>query len=132
MRWTGENKESSPVSGIREVVEVVGLLLQLLPCHPMPRSMTCPMNFLSCLRNILSGSTLNTTLKSFSLINFLISCTPNPLQCGGSGGCKGSVEPLAYTYASLFGVVMEEDYPYTAETGDCLCDDNGMGDSSPQ
>ena len=56
MRWTGDNKESSPVSGIREVVEVVGLLLQLLPCHPMPRSMTCPMNFLSCLHNILSGS----------------------------------------------------------------------------
>jgi hypothetical protein len=25
----------------------------------------------------------------------------------------GSVEPLAFTYASLFGVVTEEEYPYT-------------------
>ena len=44
----------------------------------------------------------------------LVSCTPNPLQCGGTGGCMGSVCPLAFTYASLFGVVAEEDYPYTS------------------
>jgi len=44
----------------------------------------------------------------------LTSCSPNPLQCGGSGGCMGSIEPLAYTYASLFGVVTEEEYPYTS------------------
>jgi len=35
------------------------------------------------------------------------------LKCGGTGGCMGSVEPLAFTYASLFGVVTEEEYPYT-------------------
>ena len=28
------------------------------------------------------------------------------------GGCMGSIEPLAYTYASLFGIVKEDDYPY--------------------
>ena len=28
------------------------------------------------------------------------------------GGCMGSIEPLAYTYASLFGIVTEDDYPY--------------------
>ena len=44
----------------------------------------------------------------------LVSCTPNTLRCGGTGGCMGSVAPLAYTYASLFGVVEEEDYPYTS------------------
>ena len=42
------------------------------------------------------------------------SCAPNPLKCGGTGGCMGSVCPLAYTYASLFGVVTEEEYPYTS------------------
>ena len=42
------------------------------------------------------------------------SCTPNPLRCGGTGGCMGAVPPLAYTYASLFGVVTEEEYPYTS------------------
>jgi len=44
----------------------------------------------------------------------LTSCAPNPLKCGGTGGCMGSIEPLAYTYASLFGVVTEEEYPYTS------------------
>ena len=52
------------------------------------------------------------------------SCAPNPLQCGGTGGCAGSVEPLAYTYASLFGLVTEEEYPYESYwdgnyTADC-------------
>ena len=35
----------------------------------------------------------------------IISCTPNPLNCGGTGGCMGAVPQLAFTYASLFGVV---------------------------
>ena len=52
------------------------------------------------------------------------SCAPNPLQCGGTGGCAGSVEPLAYTYASLFGLVTEAEYPYESfldgnYTSDC-------------
>ena len=34
-----------------------------------------------------------------------VDCTPNTLHCGGTGGCMGSVCPLAFTYASLFGVV---------------------------
>ena len=45
---------------------------------------------------------------------FHISCAPNPLKCGGTGGCMGSVCPLAYVYASLFGVVTEAEYPYTS------------------
>jgi hypothetical protein len=48
-----------------------------------------------------------------TVCTFVKSCTPNPLKCGGTGGCMGSVEPLAFTYASLFGVVTEEEYPYT-------------------
>jgi len=47
----------------------------------------------------------------------IVSCTPNPLKCGGTGGCMGSIEPLAYTYASLFGVVTEQDYPYESQNG---------------
>ena len=54
------------------------------------------------------------------------SCTPNPLNCGGTGGCMGSIEPLAFTYASLFGVVTEDEYPYTSGHGgnndDQVCD----------
>merc|ERR1711892_834974 len=54
------------------------------------------------------------------------SCTPNPLSCGGTGGCMGSIPQLGYTYVQLFGHVMEDDYPYTSgtttETGDCMYD----------
>jgi len=56
----------------------------------------------------------------------LVSCSPNPLHCGGQGGCSGSIEPLAFTYASLFGVVTEDEYPYTSgdpwEDSDEHCD----------
>ena len=36
----------------------------------------------------------------------------------------GSIEPLAYTYASLFGIVTEDDYPYASGSGgnDDHCD----------
>merc|ERR1712002_487890 len=51
------------------------------------------------------------------------SCTPNPLQCGGSGGCSGSIPQLGFNYVQLFGILSEEDYPYmsgiTKETGEC-------------
>jgi hypothetical protein len=38
-------------------------------------------------------------------------CTPNPLACGGTGGCMGSIPQLGYTYIQLFGHATEEDYP---------------------
>merc|ERR1712042_431224 len=54
------------------------------------------------------------------------SCTPNPLSCGGTGGCMGSIPQLGYTYIQLFGHVTESDYPYksgqTMDTEDCLYD----------
>jgi len=54
------------------------------------------------------------------------SCTPNPLSCGGTGGCMGSIPQLGYTYIQLFGHVTEDDYPYTSgsttQTGDCMYD----------
>jgi len=54
------------------------------------------------------------------------SCTPNPLSCGGTGGCMGSIPQLGYTYIQLFGHVADSDYPYTSgsttEDGDCMYD----------
>ena len=38
-------------------------------------------------------------------------CTPNPLHCGGSGGCMGSIPQLAFTYIQLFGHVTEDSWP---------------------
>merc|ERR1711931_578106 len=53
-------------------------------------------------------------------------CTPNPLSCGGTGGCYGSIPQLGYTYIQLFGHATEEDYPYKSgssmNTEDCLYD----------
>lgn len=52
------------------------------------------------------------------------SCTPNVLQCGGSGGCMGSVTQLGFNYLQLFGQMSEANYPYvsggTTETEDCV------------
>ena len=42
----------------------------------------------------------------------LTSCSSNELQCGGTGGCAGSVASLAFTYTQLFGAALESDYPY--------------------
>lgn len=51
-------------------------------------------------------------------------CTPNPNQCGGTGGCGGSIAELAYEYIITNGGITEEwQYPFTAgqgETGKCL------------
>lgn len=44
------------------------------------------------------------------------SCTPNTLQCGGSGGCQGSVTQLAFNYLQLWGQMEDGDYPYTSGT----------------
>jgi len=44
------------------------------------------------------------------------SCTPNTLQCGGTGGCKGSVTQLGFNYLQLFGSITEADWPYVSGT----------------
>jgi len=67
-------------------------------------------------------------LASSSLLTLssqqITSCAPNAVNCGGSGGCEGSTPPLAYSYTQLFGLVLDEDYPYvsgdTADTESCL------------
>jgi len=56
----------------------------------------------------------------------ITTCTPNPLSCGGKGGCKGSIPQLAYNYVQLFGLASDDDYPYwsglTGLTGKCKYD----------
>ena len=46
----------------------------------------------------------------------MTSCTPNPLSCGGTGGCRGSIAQLGYSYLQLFGHTTEETWPYTSGT----------------
>jgi len=47
----------------------------------------------------------------------LVSCAPNPLQCGGVGGCEGSIPELAYDYIQLYGMITEWMYPYSSYFG---------------
>jgi len=49
----------------------------------------------------------------------MVSCTPNPDHCGGTGGCDGATEELGFQYVISKGIASEADYPYTARTGTC-------------
>jgi cathepsin L len=55
--------------------------------------------------------------KSISLsAQGMLGCTPNPHECGGSGGCGGATPELAFEWASANGVVPNSEVPYTAES----------------
>jgi cathepsin L len=47
----------------------------------------------------------------------VVSCAPNPDHCGGTGGCKGSTQPLAFNYTANTGLSLNSDYPYTSSIG---------------
>ena len=49
----------------------------------------------------------------------LVSCMANPDKCGGSGGCQGATQPLAFTYTETTGFSLESSYPRTGQTGTC-------------
>eukprot|EP00928_Gymnodinium_smaydae_P060897 TRINITY_DN4478_c0_g1_i1.p1 TRINITY_DN4478_c0_g1~~TRINITY_DN4478_c0_g1_i1.p1 ORF type:complete len:396 (-),score=108.36 TRINITY_DN4478_c0_g1_i1:170-1315(-) len=49
----------------------------------------------------------------------LVSCTPNPKHCGGTGGCEGATQPIAFNYTVSAGLSLESDWPYQADTGKC-------------
>jgi cathepsin L len=49
----------------------------------------------------------------------IVSCMPNPQQCGGTGGCAGATQPQAFNYTKTHGLSLETDYPYQGVTGSC-------------
>jgi len=49
----------------------------------------------------------------------IVSCTPNPKKCGGSGGCGGATAELAMDYIAKAGAVTEETLAYQAANGEC-------------
>merc|ERR1719313_2086234 len=55
--------------------------------------------------------------KSLSLsAQGMLGCSPNPHECGGTGGCDGATPELAFEWAADHGVVPVSEVPYTAET----------------
>jgi len=49
----------------------------------------------------------------------LVSCVPNELQCGGTGGCEGATVELAYHWVQSYGLARERETPYEGVTGTC-------------
>jgi len=49
----------------------------------------------------------------------LVDCVPNPQHCGGTGGCDGATGELAYAFMRDYGIPLEDNLPYTAQTGSC-------------
>lgn len=49
----------------------------------------------------------------------LVSCAPNPDECGGTGGCQGSTETLAFQYVKQVGMTTNAIYPYEEKTDTC-------------
>jgi len=48
----------------------------------------------------------------------ILDCTPNPQQCGGTGGCEGGTAELAYArIMELGGLTTEALYPYVSGAG---------------
>lgn len=50
-----------------------------------------------------------------------VSCAPNPNKCGGTGGCEGSTQWLAFNYSLTAGLAAESTYPYYGS--DTKCDE---------
>jgi len=49
----------------------------------------------------------------------VVSCTPNPDHCGGTGGCNGAIAELGFNYVKNNGIATEADWPYKAISGVC-------------
>jgi cathepsin L len=54
--------------------------------------------------------------RTFS-VQQIISCTPNPEHCGGSGGCGGATPALALAYVSKAGCRTEAEFPGSRASG---------------
>eukprot|EP00442_Polarella_glacialis_P027231 CAMPEP_0115112902 /NCGR_PEP_ID=MMETSP0227-20121206/40976_1 /TAXON_ID=89957 /ORGANISM="Polarella glacialis, Strain CCMP 1383" /LENGTH=413 /DNA_ID=CAMNT_0002512677 /DNA_START=131 /DNA_END=1372 /DNA_ORIENTATION=- len=59
--------------------------------------------------------------RSFS-VQELVSCVPNPRNCGGSGGCQGATVELALNYALNAHMQTDDQYPYLGGDGICVKD----------
>jgi len=75
------------------------------------------------LESYLALATGNLTTLS---VQELVSCMPNVLECGGTGGCFGATCEMAYQWIQSFGLVTEATMPYqsgtSGVTGECQLD----------
>jgi len=48
-----------------------------------------------------------------------VNCVQNPKKCGGSGGCGGATEELAFNMTENLGLPLETDLPYQGRDAQC-------------
>lgn len=61
------------------------------------------------------------TGKLFSLsMQELVSCAPNPNNCGGHGGCAGSTAEIAFDYVAKHGMAEEFSFGYQSYHGETI------------
>lgn len=63
-------------------------------------------------------------IKTGKLLTFseqqIVSCAKNPQKCGGTGGCEGATQELAFNYTrDAGGISLESSYPYTGRDDAC-------------
>jgi len=63
-------------------------------------------------------ATATGTLTPLSRQN-IVDCTPNPNDCGGTGGCGGATAELGFAYVKDKGMASEADYPYEGTDQQC-------------
>lgn len=56
--------------------------------------------------------------RSFS-VQHLVSCTPNPRECGGQGGCQGATAELAVDYVKRTGSRTADEWSYSGMEEAC-------------
>mmetsp|Transcript_145388 Transcript_145388/g.264587 ORF Transcript_145388/g.264587 Transcript_145388/m.264587 type:complete len:459 (-) Transcript_145388:42-1418(-) len=66
--------------------------------------------------------------RSFSAQD-LISCVPNPHNCGGTGGCDGATVELALNYIASNGLRTAHESPYWGEDRACQASSLAMQDA---
>lgn len=49
----------------------------------------------------------------------IVDCAPNPKHCGGTGGCEGATQEVAFAYTKTIGLTTEDKYHYTEQDGTC-------------
>lgn len=60
----------------------------------------------------------------------VVSCMPNPLQCGGGGGCGGATVDLALQWVATHGCAEESQEPYTATEKHTVACPSDIGSAS--
>jgi cathepsin L len=72
--------------------------------------------------NILEAATeIHSKQRTFSAQE-IVSCVPNPKECGGQGGCRGATVELAVDWVMKFGNFEEYQAPYVGADLPCQSD----------